>query len=420
MIREEIIEGVFFTTFKNDYKRQRTSIQIKMPLEREYLTEMALLPFLLERGCEQYPDMTEIKRRLNMLYGASLYTSASSIDYFRVLSVAVDGIDEKYFNEDEHIAAARTDILMEILFHPVIKDEAFLDEWVDIEREKLRNIILSEINDKRAYCLMKAGEIFFGKKDTRSLPGNGFEADLDKIDGKRLYTVYKKMMSECTVEIVSIGGISEDIKRVVSDHFSSINRNPVKISDMKAMPYTEERSETYSFPVEQDKYAMIFTAGRVLTPREQTVFRVANTILGSSPTSRFFMNVREKESLCYYCSSRPGFMSGSLTVDSGVEYENIEKLKTAIGRELVDITSGNISDRELSEAKLMLKNALSSVGDSIDGLTGWYFNSIYRLGNYLSPEEEINNISSVTKAEIADLIGLFKLNTSVVITGRQI
>lgn len=418
MQREEIAKGVFYTSFEGGYKKNRLSIHLKTPLARKDITETALLPYLLERGSEKFPDMTAIKRRLNMLYGASLYTSAMSLDYARILSLTLDGIDEKYLETSESVATGRVDLLLDMLFHPLVKDGAFNNEWLDIEREKLRVNIQSEINDKRAYCLKKASERFFGD-DERALPQNGFVEDLDGIDGRRLYDVYREILESSTVEIINIGSDDDKAKKRLIEAFSGISRDPQQIKDKRAMPYSAEEDDTLFFDVEQDKYAMIYTAGRLLSEREQSVFRVANLIFGSSPTSRLFMNVREKESLCYYCASRPGFMTGSLTVDSGVEKENVEKLKSAVNRELADLAAGNITDKELDEAKLMLKNALTGVEDSVEGLGGWYLNSIYRLGRAVSPQEEIENIQSVTKGEIASLFSLFKMKVTMLLTGKE-
>lgn len=409
MAREKIADGIYFTRFNSSYKRNRMSIHLQIPLSRANLTATALLPFVMERGCSLYPDITALKRRLDMLYGSSLSLSASSMDYARMLSLTIEGVDEKYLGE-KSIDSSRTDLLLDILFNPVVENNAFKEDWTMIEKEKLRILIMSEINDKRAYCLKKASELFF-KDDPRSLPQNGFLEDLDKIGGKPLYEVYKQILCDANVEIVCVGG-DEKVKQRLADAFTGRTRNPKPVREKQAVVYGEEKAGEIFFDVEQDKLAMILTAGRLFTEREQSVLRLANLIFGSSPTSRLFMNVREKQSLCYYCTSRPGYMTGALTVDSGIESGNIQKLKTAVLHEIDDMAAGNITDKELDEAKLMLKGALMSVSDTPDGLTGWYLNSIYRLGKSVTPEEEIERIDEVTKQEIASLMSLFKVSVT--------
>ncbi|MCL2539081.1 MAG: insulinase family protein [Oscillospiraceae bacterium] len=417
MQREEIAKGVFYTAFGGSYKKNRLSIHLNIPLCRENLTETALLPFILERGCELFEDITAIKRRLNMLFGSSLYICAGTTDFARVLSFTVEGVKERYLGE-ERVAEGRLDLLLDVLFHPVVEGDGFREDWVDIEREKLRVLILSEINDKRAYCLKKAGELFY-QNDPRALPQNGFSEDLDGIDGKRLLEVYKDLTASATVEIIDVGGDGERVKDKLAAAFSKIRRDIKPIGEKRAMAYSEERSGEVVFDVEQDKYALIMTAGRLFTEREHSVLRLANVILGASPTSRLFMNVREKLSLCYYCASRPGYMSGSYTIDSGVERSNIEKLKTAVLGEIGDMAQGNISEKELAEAQLMLKNTLLSVEDTAEGVSNWYINSLYRLGKAVSPKDEIDIVNSVTAKEIASVMGLFRVSVCMLLRGEE-
>ena len=416
MEREEILKNVFYNYFEGHYKRNRLSINLRIPLQRETLTETALLPYLLERGCTEFTDITAIKRQLNMLYGATLDIHTSSMDYARILTLTIDGVDERYLS-DEGIDSARADLLLDILFHPLVVDNSFSDEWVDIEREKLKQVILSEINDKRTYCLKKAGELFYGD-DVRALPQFGFTEDLDSIDGKRLYEVYLELLQTASVEILSIGCNSSTKEKLI-EVFSKLSRQPRKIKDKKAVEHMDEKNMEMVLDVEQDKYVMILSAGRLFTEYEQSVLRLANVILGSSPTSRLFMNVREKKSLCYYCASRPGYMSGALTIDSGVEYESVTELREAVLYEIEDIKRMNISDEELDAAKLLLESVLMTVDDTIESISGWYLNCIYRIGRIMSPCDELNSIKKVTKQEISTLMGLFKVNVSVLLRGEM-
>jgi len=417
MAREEIAKGVFCTSFRGNYKKNRLSLHLRTPLSRANLTETALLPYLLERGCELYPDIVAIRRRLNMLFGSSLYVTVTSVDFARVLTITVEGVGENYLGE-AGIAEGRLELLLDVLFNPVVVDGGFREDWLDIEREKLRVLIHSEINDKRSYCLKKARELFYGD-DVRALPQNGFSEDLDGIDGKRLYEVYREFIASATVEVINVGGDEVVVKDRLAAAFSQINRAQKAISEKRAIAHSKEQSGETVFDVEQDKYAMFMAAGRLFSEREQSVLRLANVILGASPTSRLFMNVREKQGLCYYCASRPGYMTGTLIIDSGIEKKNVEKLKSAVLREIGSMAEGKISERELSEAKLLLKSTLLSVEDTTEGVSSWYINSFYYLGKATSPKDEIDKTNSVTIEEIAALMGLFKVSVTMLLRGEE-
>jgi predicted Zn-dependent peptidase len=75
-----------------------------------------------------------------------------------------------------------------------------------------------------------------------------------------------------------------------------------------------------------------------------------NEIFGGSPASKLFMNVRERLSLCYYCSSHYDSYFGNMTVSSGVDGANAELAKREILAQLEDMKAGKISDVEFSAA----------------------------------------------------------------------
>ena len=98
---------------------------------------------------------------------------------------------------------------------------------------------------------------------------------------------------------------------------------------------------------------------------------VMSAVLGGTPTSKLFLNVREKESLCYYCVSRVDNNKGIMLIDSGVESENIQRTEESVLRQLELLKKGEITDGELEEAKLAIKNSLMSSLDSLSAMQGF-------------------------------------------------
>jgi predicted Zn-dependent peptidase len=138
--------------------------------------------------------------------------------------------------------------------------------------------------------------------------------------------------------------------------------------------------------------------------------KLLSTIYGETPVSKLFMNVREKMSLCYYCACRTVASKGALTVDSGVERENIEKAKTEIIRQLDEIRQGNITDEELESALLSLDNALTQVGDTPNSYSSWYFER-FCDGNIVTPEQQFTEYKNVTKARIVQAANSLSLDS---------
>ena len=69
-----------------------------------------------------------------------------------------------------------------------------------------------------------------------------------------------------------------------------------------------------------------------ITPggEELSAMRMMVAILGGTATSKLFLNVREKQSLCYYCGANLDRTKGIVLIDSGVRPDNAEAAKAAI------------------------------------------------------------------------------------------
>jgi hypothetical protein len=83
-----------------------------------------------------------------------------------------------------------------------------------------------------------------------------------------------------------------------------------------------------------------------------------NAVYGGTPTSKLFMNVREKLSLCYYASSSMDFLKGIMTVHSGIEFDKFNSAREEIMAQLECCRRGEIEEWEIEGARSILKNAL--------------------------------------------------------------
>lgn len=141
-------------------------------------------------------------------------------------------------------------------------------------------------------------------------------------------------------------------------------------------------------------------------------------LLGATPFSKLFANVREKMSLCYYCSSAYADRKGTLFIDSGVESCNIEKAKKAIEEQLKAICNGDFTDEELENTKKSLCGGFKSNYDSIYDIMGWYAAQNTR-NTAFTPEEINERIAKLTREDIISCAKTFKPDTVFVIRGEE-
>lgn len=101
-----------------------------------------------------------------------------------------------------------------------------------------------------------------------------------------------------------------------------------------------------------------------------------SVVLGGTPSSKLFMNVREKQSLCYYCAARHDTPKNVMFVQSGVETKDLDRTEEAILKELNDMKKGNITDDEILFAKLAMCNSYNAVADSAASMETWYLSGM--------------------------------------------
>ena len=135
---------------------------------------------------------------------------------------------------------------------------------------------------------------------------------------------------------------------------------------------SKEKHITEEMELSQSKLVMGFRTQISAGDEEAVAERLMCAVLGGTANSKLFNNVREKQSLCYYCSSSYDSIKGIMYINSGVEGENLEKAEKAILKEIEDMKNGEITDFEIEATKLAVVNSFKSSSDSVSGIENWY------------------------------------------------
>lgn len=416
MKRENLAPGVFLNTLDaQKFNRCRITIRFQYPACRETATASAVLPLVLERCCADYPDMTLLSRRLAKLYGADLSVDNSTNGANRVLTVSVTGIKDEFALEGEDLTAEYADLVFGVAFRPYLVNGRFDEEALAIERGKLRQQLQAEVNDKRLYCVRQARRRFFGD----SLAGVERDGYLEEVDGvtpQLLTQVYEEMLCRASIEVTAIGAKDETVRRLLLAALEGRKRDWQAPLPGLFMPRRQPDHQVETMDMVQAKLCLLFTAGRCTGAQEIAASRLAMALYGGSVTSRLFLNVREKQSLCYYCSSSYTSVTGCMMVDSGVEPANARKAEAAILKELAQLCDGPITDEEMEDCRRGLLSSLESVEDSLSGLEGWYFAEIARGGPVSTPTQARAALEQVTKEQVRQVLRQFTLSVSYLLT----
>lgn len=385
------------------FKMSRLSISFITEADR-ILSPMRKLMFsTIMRGSEKYPTVSIINRELDELYGSTVSFRYSTDGDRHVFTFVCEMLDERYVykNDNVNILHGTLEILKDILTYPLKDDDGLLPKnFVESERRLACDAIKVKSNDQRVYSADKCKTIMF--KDQRcgySIDGN--EEILTNITREELTNCHKSIFDSSKIQCFYIGSKSEEeIKSSISYLFSDVTSGG-KI-EYGYKPFISDKECTYheeEKPVSQGRLNIGMRAGIVISDKEYYATSLFNEIFGGSSISKLFMNVREKKSLCYYCSSVYMISKGVIFISCGIKSENKDAAYNEIMYQLEEMKKGNFTDADITTAKKLLYNALTQVNDSPSGLDSYYFRR-NMAGIPHTPEESIKLIEDVTKEDI--------------------
>ena len=419
MERKQLAPGVCITTLDaSKFNRCRITLHLRFPARRESATDAAVLALVLERGYAACPDMTALSRRLAELYGADLGVDLASAGTDRVLSADICGIKDAYALAGENLTAAYADIVFGTIFDPYLVDGAFDPEAVRIETETQARRLEAEFNSKRLYCVRQARRKFYG--DTAAgIELGGYPGELVNVTPQSLKAEYDRILSTAYIDVMVQGVDEARVADMLLKKLDGIRRDPHPFAAPIAMPATPLRHFKEEIPgLTQAKLCMLFTRGTPEDLPSITVMRMAMSVFGGSTTSRLFRNVREKQSLCYYCGSSALRATGVMMVDSGVEPGREAQAEAAILKELNDLCTGPITEQEMDDCRRSLLSSLDSLGDSLGGLESWYYGQILRDEALAPPEYGKVLTNAVTADEVREVLQSYHYSVGYTLTAK--
>ena len=372
----------------------------------------------MDRGYDTCPDMTQLSRKLARLYGAALSVETSMQGASRVLSVSITGIKDRFALNGEALTAEYAAIAFGVAFEPYFENGCFSREAMEIEKTTLARQLESEINDKRLYCVRQARRKFFGDSPA-GIERDGYLADLPAVTCESLTAAYQEMLRTAQLDVICLGADEAVVRRMTLEKLAGIQREPAELENYLYMPAQPTEHFREEMDLVQAKLCMLFTWNQCAKPEQLNAFRLAMSVFGGSTTSRLFLNVREKQSLCYYCASRFASPTAFMMVDSGVEPANAERAEQAILKELENLVNGPITEEELENSRRGLLSGLTSVGDSLAGLENWYYNEILRGGAINTPEQAADQLKQVTAEDVRSILAGFRYSVGYLVTKKE-
>lgn len=410
--RKQIGSGVWFNRITDSrFKINKISVGFYTAFDDNgglSRADFALVPYCLTDCCEKYPDYKSLSMRFAELYGASISDNVSFAGNRRYTSIAISTLDDRYALDGEKLERESCELLIECIRRPLAADGAFDANLVRLMKTELIDAIDSIINDKRSLAVRRAAlTAFVGEPQENSV--NGTHEEAEKVTPESAYAAYRHMLEHGHIEIFAVGcsDFSES-EKLLTEAFGSIDRRD--ICELCAEPSVLKKvpaDVTERMPMQQAVTRMYFKAPEMTDRYANMLFSM---ILGGMTTSRFFENIREKQSLCYYCSSFSDRLKRTLVANAGIEPQNVKRTQEAIINELNNIRENGVTDEELRKAKLEVMNDIKSLYDNVGSIGGWYLGQVTD-GVFLSPEDYAEQIMAVTAERIREVSRLYTLDT---------
>lgn len=402
--RTELMPGVFLSHLRSDkFKTACMSVTLLTQLRRETAAMNAVIPFVLRRGTTRYSDMEQLSRRMDELYGAAVEPVVRRIGEIQCIGFYGSFPEPDYLPGGEALLGDTCALMAQLLLDPVTRGGLLLPQYVDSEREKLLDIIRSRMNDKRSYALTRCIEEMCCYEDF-AVSRFGSESEAENIHYKKLTRHYRELIQTCPVEIFYCG--KTDFKAVsaaMRDAFSAMPRGEIDYdigTDLRMNAVEDHvRFVEEEMDVTQGKLVLGFRLGECMEEPDIPALYVFNAVYGSGATSKLFMNVREKLSLCYYASSAVYLHKGIMLVSSGIEFDKLDAARDEILAQLGSVRRGEITDDELCSAKKSVASDLRAVQDSIGELEGFYLSQALDGLDY-GPAELAALAEDVTKEDV--------------------
>lgn len=400
------------------FKTINIVVKFRAQLSRDTITMRALLPYLLRQGTKNYPSEQQLQLKLDELYGAVLSIDGAKKGDHHIISIRLEIANQNYISDESSIIDEALTLLKEIIYEPNTTGDSFDPVIFKREKETLQQKMNAMIDDKMAYAnLRMIDEMCEG--ETYATHVHGYEEDLAELDAATMYEYYESLRIEDQLDIYVLGDFDE---QVIKEELTSLF--PKKEHSTKVTTQTESWTKREQAQViiekqniQQAKLHLGYRTNCTYQDDDYFALQVFNGIFGGFPSSKLFINVREKNSLAYYAASRIESHKGLLIVFSGIASNDYEQAREIIELQMTAMKNGEFAENEVTETKDLLINQLLETLDHPQGIIELLYQQVL-ANKEMTPDDFIAGIKKVTKESVLKIAGKIEADTVYLLTSE--
>lgn len=406
------------------FKAATLSVSAVLPIRAEEVWKTTLLLAVLRRGTVKYPTLAAINLRLDSLFGTELSIRNFYRGDSQIIGFSADFLDAAYVPDGDALLDGILDVITQILFHPLLDESGnLLEKYVESEKKLHCEAIRSQKNNPRAYAHERCRSLVYAEEPCGA-SSMGSEEEVCAITPADLTRHWRSLLSSLCPDFFYVGktcgeALSARLWEAFAPYLSQKSLTPPMLSLATPHPKATPMRVDEDLEVAQGQLLLAFRTPITLTDPQFWACTLLNEILGASPISKLFMNVRERLGLCYHCSSSYNVYKGTITVSCGLEPSNRALAEREILLQLEAIRRGEITDAELDAAVKSLQNLYRQLSDSPASSEN-YFYGRFLAGVPVLPEEGIEAFSRVTREQIVEVAQGLILDTVYFLNGNAL
>ncbi len=389
----------------SEYKKSRLDIFFTLPADKYKSPLIRLMLSVLFRGSKNFPTITHMNKHLDRMYDATVYWKDYHLGANHTYRISCTTLDKKYLpqkNATLDLLGETLKVIEDVLLKPLYDSDGLLSKkFFESERDFAIDNINANLNSPKAYAALRCDQMVFGD-DPAGYSLYGTEELLRGYTREELTTIREYFLKHSTVSAYYVGTESdEEIAKKLKPIFDRIGeREPMNITPKYALPAPKYSECEEEFNLTQATLNIGLTCNTTIGDSDSAAMSLYNEILGGSSTSKLFMNVRERKSLCYSCYSGINSGVGTMIIACGIKPENKDVALCEIKNQIEQMRLGNISDEEMITAKKGIINSLNQMPDTSASLVASSFKYKLLANLDISIEGRKRQITSLTKEDV--------------------
>lgn len=388
-VREELKNGLSLVTAKIAGTQAVTVVvYVKTGSRYERENEAGIAHFiehLLFKGTKRRPTALDISRELDSV-GAE-YNAFTSKDY--------TGFYIKLKSEKIELAL---DMLADMVFNPIFQAE-------EISKEK--GVIVEEINmyeDMPMYLTEEFFESCLYKNNTLGRPVLGTKDSITAMTRRQILNFHKKFYQQGKLVVSVSGHLPNNIKSLVKKYFQKGDSQTGTFSPVEKVK-VDRKVNIYKKKTEQVHLALGLALPLTYKHEDVYKFKLANIIFGGTMSSRLFINIRERQGLCYYIHSGLNLYedTSNWAVYAGVDQARAKQAIELIREQWFNLSKG-VTESEFRQAKEYFKGKLALRFEDSAQVAQWFGKQELFGIDLEEPRVIFKNIDKLTLQEVNEAL----------------